>query len=112
MLVLLASLALAQPPPPDLTPARPVCLTADEVRTRILDPLSHLVRCRDEVAILEAERDDVATALEIAVGQRDEARAAAQVAEARVKRARRGQATAGASGAGVAVVLVLLLVLL
>lgn len=112
MLLLLASLALAQSSPPDLTPARPVCLTADEVRARILDPLSHLVRCRDEVAILERERDDVATALEVVVGQRDEARAAAVQAEARVKRARRGQVTAGASGAGVAVLVVLLLVLL
>jgi hypothetical protein len=109
MLALLLTLALAQPPDPN--PARPVCLTPAEVSTRILEPLSALVRCRDEVAILSDERDGMHAALYATTAALHDERIARAAADRRTRRARQGQARAAGGGAG-AVLLVLLLVVL
>lgn len=103
MLILLASLALAQPT---------TCLTADEVRSRILEPLHALERCQREVEILTGERDGLHAATSALAVDLADAQSAQLVAERRAKRARRGQTRAAGAGAGATLVVVLLLLVM
>jgi hypothetical protein len=113
MLALLLTLALAAPPAPAPDPARPVCLTPAEVATRILEPLSALVRCQEEVAITVEERDALAgAAAAMALDLRAE-QAARAAADERARRARRQRPTwAGGGSLGTLAIVVLLVVLL
>ena len=104
MLILLATLALAEPPR--------VCLTADEFRARILEPLHQLERCQREVEIVTDERDRLHGALRQTVTDLRSEQAARVEAERRTRRARRGQPRAAGAGAGAVLAVVLLLVLL
>lgn len=109
MLMLLAALALGTP----LDPPERVCLTAPELRARILEPLHALERCQREVEIVTDERDQGAELLDLTLDELDAQRTAAVAAEQRTKRARRGQVRAAGAGGGavLAVVLVILVLL-